>query len=183
MPAVVALALLLALGQTKTAPDGSATTTEDVVVVARPGKDKCEVRYADKTMTDAELRAHTRMWAQGTPVRVMARSNADLSCLKKIAFKLASQGVKQMEFVDPQGRPAPDFIPDANAPAHVDDMPHLGRTDDAGSDPVRTSEHNFFARRAARLVLQGDCAGAKKLALEAGDLQVAAQVAQLCANR
>jgi hypothetical protein len=182
MPAGIAVALLLTVGQA-TAPDGSATTTEDIVVVARPGKDSCEVRYADKTMTDAELRAHTRAWQQGTPVRVMARSNADLSCLKKIAFKLAAQGVKRMEFVDPRGRPAPDVIPDASQPARLDDAPLNAGTGDAKVDAVRTSEHNFFARRAAKLVLQGDCAGAKKLALEAGDLQIAAQVAQVCAGR
>jgi hypothetical protein len=182
MPAGLALALALASGQTAVAADGSATTTQDVVVVARRG-DTCEVRYADRTMTDAELRAHAHIWAEGTPVRVMARSNADLACLKKIAFKLAAQGVKRMEFVDPSGKPAPDFIPDANAPAHIDDSPRLGGVDDAGLDAVHASERNFIARRAARLILQGDCAGAKKLALEAEDLQTAAQVAQICSSR
>jgi hypothetical protein len=184
MPAGIALALLLAISQTAPAstPDTSATTTEDIVVVARRG-DSCEVRFADKTMTDAELRAHTRAWAQGTPVRVMARSNADLSCLKKIAFKLAAQGVTRMEFVDPSGKPAPDVIPNADAPPRVTDTPRLGGIDDAGMDAVRSSERNFIARRAARLILQGDCAGARKLALEAEDLQTAANVAQVCASR
>jgi len=182
MPVAAALALLLASGQAATVPDGSATTTEDIVVVARPGKDSCEVRYADKSMTAAELRAHTRAWAQGTPVRVMARSKADLSCLKKIAFKLASQGVTRMEFVDPQGRPAPDVIPDAEAPTR-NLTPRPAATSDGGADSVRASEHNFLARRAARLILQGDCAGARKLALEGEDLEIAAEVAQVCASR
>lgn len=98
--------LLLALIQAgPQAPQG-----DDIVVQAR-GSSKCRVRFADKDMSDAEFRRRAAEWAAGKPVRVIARANADLKCLTKIAFKLADRGVRRIAFVEPRDLAAPSVPP------------------------------------------------------------------------
>ena len=48
---------------------------DDIVVHAV--RHKCEVRIADRILSDPEFNAHAREWAQGKPVRVIAPAHAD----------------------------------------------------------------------------------------------------------
>jgi len=163
------LASLLAAGA-----QADAAMPDDIVVTAE--RQDCRVRFADRQLTDREFDARAREWAAGKPVRVIARASADLQCLSKIAFKLADKGVRLIQFVDPSGKTA-DKIPTGLG---------LGAGAGPGIDApsstlsVKDAERRFFARRATQLILEGKCAEAKKLVLEAGDLESAAQVAQVC---
>jgi len=161
--------LLPATGQ------ADAAMPDDIVVTAE--RQDCRVRFADRELTDREFDARAREWAAGKPVRVVARANADLKCLSKIAFKLADRGVRLIQFVDPSGKTA-DKIPTAGLGMGAG----AGMGTDNGSPTlsVKDAERRFFARRATQLILEGKCGEARKLVLEAGDLESAAQVATVC---
>jgi hypothetical protein len=94
--------LLLALAQ---AAPADPPAGDDIVVVA--AKRKCRVRFADRDMSDDELRSRQAEWAAGKPVRIIARQSTDIKCLAKIAFKLADNGVRLIELVEPQGAVPP----------------------------------------------------------------------------
>jgi hypothetical protein len=151
-----------------------AAMPDDIVVTAQ--RQDCRVRFADRELTDREFDARAKEWAAGKPVRVIARNSTDLKCLSKIAFKLADRGVRLIQFVDPSGKTA-DKIPTGLG---------MGAGPGTGSDSmtptlsVKDAERRFFARRAAQLILEGKCGEARKLVLEAGDLESAAQVAEVC---
>ena len=90
-------AILLALIVTPTQAEEA--QADDIIV--RAVRHKCEVRIADRILSDPEFNAHAKEWAQGKPVRVIAPAHADYKCLAKIAFRLNDKGVRRMYFVDP----------------------------------------------------------------------------------
>lgn len=97
--------LLPLLAQASSAlPEPPPPAPGDIVVVARRGK--CEVRVDDKPLSDADIARRAPDWGKGPAVRVYAPADASLKCLKKITFRLSSQGVGFIEFVDPAGRRA-----------------------------------------------------------------------------
>ncbi|GAA0314717.1 hypothetical protein GCM10009087_26420 [Sphingomonas oligophenolica] len=159
---VIALGSALQAGTVEPMPD-------DVVVTAV--RDRCVVKFADKEMTESEFDKRAREWASGRPVRVSARANADIKCLSKIAFKLADRGVRRIEFIDPSGASAqPPLAPTTS-------------TSSTGQSDLRDREHNFVAAKAAKLILEGKCADARRMALEAGDLGTAANITVICQQR
>ena len=93
MIAAILSALIVTTAQAKTAQ------ADDIVVHAV--RQKCEVRIADRIISDPEFNAHAKEWAQGKPVRVIAPARADYKCLAKIAFRLNDKGVRLIYFVDP----------------------------------------------------------------------------------
>lgn len=179
---MIGLLVLLAAAQVQT----DASVPDEIVVVA--AKEKCDVRFADKTMSDAEFDRRAKDWAAGVPVRVRAYSDADLKCLTKIAFKLGDRGVRMIEFVTPNGKP---MQPLSNAQyatirPQVIDRKRLdpGLTVQAYRDPTLLGrEHSKIAARASDMILEGNCNEARKFALEAGDIDVAASVVTICGNR
>jgi hypothetical protein len=140
---------------------------EDIVVTAV--RQDCRVRFADREMSDREFNDRAKVWASGKPVRVIARADTDLKCLSKIAFRLADRGVRLIEFVDPSGRSA--------EPLRVPGLQTAGPTPQTG---IRDREKEFISRKAAELILAGKCPEARRLALENGNLEAAANVAQIC---
>lgn len=164
--------ILLLASMLSATGQADAAMPDDIVVTAQ--RQDCRVRFADRELTDREFDARAKEWAAGKPVRVIARNSTDLKCLSKIAFKLADRGVRLIQFVDPSGKTA-DKIPTGlgmGAGTATDSMtPTLS---------VKDAERRFFARRAAQLILEGKCGEARKLVLEAGDLESAAQVAEVC---
>ncbi|MBY0306277.1 MAG: hypothetical protein K2W86_14150 [Sphingomonas sp.] len=189
---IVGLAALVLAPQAVPAPPAP----DDIVVTARP-QGGCAIRFADKTLSDAEFRDRARIWAAGAPVRVIARSDASFDCLKKIAFQLADWGVKQIEFVEPSGRktavgfPTPTLTGDRSVQRKTDKMDNAGDSDpkpvkpfspppiEAGR-PVAEIEQRLLSAHAARLILEGKCAEARRLMLENGNLAAAAQVVEIC---
>ena len=90
--------------------------------------------------------------------------------------KLSDRGVRRIEFVDPSGksadaRPKGALSPDASGVGEGASSPGLS---------VQEAERRYYARKAAQLVLAGKCGEARKLVLEAGNLEAAAQVAEIC---
>ncbi|MBN8806889.1 MAG: hypothetical protein J0I47_01425 [Sphingomonas sp.] len=156
------IALLLALAQAA----ANEPIPDDVVVVAT--RDACTVRFADRAMTDAEFNARAAEWKGGKPVRVISRADADLACVRKIASKLFARGVTRIDFVDPQGKPSFPFDPPAGLPRYDSPLASGG------------SDHQSISQAAARLILQGRCDDARKLALDKGDLDAAAAVVTVC---
>ena len=165
MLALVALALAQAA-------DTPATDGPDIIVQAR--NRGCETRVADRILSDQELDSRVRGMGTGRVVRVRAAADADMACLTKIAFRLADLGVRNMVFVDPRGRPAQPLR--ASPSERQDPGPNEAEAAQTQSD----REQRFIARRAARLILEGKCAEAKRSVLEAGDLASAAHVATIC---
>ena len=101
MPAAILLALIVAAAQAS-APQADETPDDipdDIIVQAV--RQKCQVRIADRILSDPEFNAHAKEWAEGKPVRVIAPANADYKCLAKIAFRLNDKGVRRIYFVDP----------------------------------------------------------------------------------
>ena len=90
-------AILLALIATPVQASGP--QADDIIV--RAVRHKCQVRIADRILSDPEFNAHAKEWAQGKPVRVIAPAHADYKCLAKIAFRLNDKGVRLIYFVDP----------------------------------------------------------------------------------
>lgn len=163
------------------APQANDPQPDDIVVVANRGA--CKVRFADKDMTDAAFDARSAEWKAGRPVRVVARAEADLPCIRKIASRLFAKGVTRIEFVDPQGKPAFPFEPDRNLPRYTaaPGAPAVAATGGGGAwSENRAREHSFVARNASQLILQGRCEEARKMALEQGDLDAAADVVAVC---
>lgn len=148
---------------------------EDIVVTATP-RGGCVTKLADATLTDQEFNRHARAWAAGLRVRVIARADADIKCLSRIAFQLADRGVHAIEFVDPRGR-AP--MPIRGLPTRDPASGSSGGNSTGESDMVER-ERRFNATRAAKLILQGKCAEARDLVLGGGDLAAAADVVQIC---
>lgn len=147
---------------------------EDIVVTARPRG--CDMSIDGHVLSDGDFNSKSREWAAGKPVRVHARADADLKCLSRIAFRLADKGVTRIEFVDPQGRPAKPLTGSMGSGLSGGAAVSGG----GNTDPVRDREWRFLEVRAAKLVLDGQCAEARQMLLEAGDLGGAADVAVLC---
>lgn len=183
---MIGLFLLLAL---QTAPAGqdfpppeNDPAADNIVITAR--NNICEVRFADKTMTDAEFNRRAEEWKNGKPVRVVSRGDADFACVRKIANKLFAKGVMKIVFVDPNGKPALPFDPPSNLPKYDASGAPANL---AGSSPstsawaeTRAREHSFVSRSAAQLILQGKCDEARTMALKEGDLEAAAAVVEIC---
>lgn len=184
-------AALLLLAATAVVQDVDQPGPDDIVVVALPNR-KCEVRLADKILSDADFHARARRWAAGEPARVFLSKGSNLQCRVKIVRQLEDWGVRLVEFVDPS---APDggAPPSAAAPAlpaPTVSLPRPARStpefrqgdtaDDVEISPVRL---RLLAGKAAHLIARGDCQGALKLMLEAGDLDSAAKVVGICRAR
>ncbi|RYY46367.1 MAG: hypothetical protein EOP59_02915 [Sphingomonadales bacterium] len=74
--------------------------TVTIVAQARGG---CRVRFADRTLTEAQLAAKAREWAAAdVRLRVIRPRGADYRCMAKIAWQLGEQGMRLFEFVEPQ---------------------------------------------------------------------------------
>jgi len=97
LPGAILLAFIVATGQ---ASVPQADNTPDDIIVQAVRK-KCQVRIADRILSDPEFNAHAKEWAEGKPVRVIAPANTDYKCLAKIAFRLNDKGVRRIYFVDP----------------------------------------------------------------------------------
>lgn len=110
------IAMLLAL-QAQAADN--APQPDDIVVTATRDRKDCSVRFADHDMTDREFNERAKDWAGGMPVRVIARTDADIKCLARIAFKLADRGVRRIQFVDPSGARSGPPPPDPTPPASL----------------------------------------------------------------
>lgn len=81
-------------------PDAAANDAE-ILVVARP-RHVCEVRFADRTLSERELAARARQWAaEGTPLRIVRPAGATYGCLVKITRHLGEYGVHFFQVVDP----------------------------------------------------------------------------------
>lgn len=153
--------------------------TGDDIVVSATSKG-CRVQFADQILSDADLNERAKIWAQGVPVRVIARSTASFDCLKKIAFKLTQMGVSRITFVDPADKPAEPLFPQPKG--------LLDRSYEVQNNGMRVGsaqqnwelEHHFLSRRASTLILQNKCAEARQLMLEEGDLEGAALVVTIC---
>lgn len=174
---MIGLFLLLALQATP--PQDNSPQPDDIIITAT--RDTCNLRFADKAMTDAQFDARSEEWKAGKPVRLILRSNADFPCVRKIAKRLFDKGVTRIEFTDPNGKPAFPFEPDPNLPRYT----ASGGTTTAGVpsgawSEMRAREHSFLGRAASQLILQGKCAEAKKMALDQGDLDAAAAVVAVC---
>ncbi|OYY90627.1 MAG: hypothetical protein B7Y45_06675 [Sphingomonas sp. 28-66-16] len=177
---------LSANGQQEPATPGP----DDIVVVARR-KNECVVQLADKVLNDAEFRQRSKRWAAGEPARVFLRNEASRQCRVKILYQLAKWDVRVVEFVDPGGRPA---TPEPVA-SNISPSPLIveGGTQKAPTErrfPPREDtiemgsfELRVLAGQAAHLILRGDCAGAMKLVLDAGDLDAAFKVATICRDK
>jgi hypothetical protein len=152
---------------------GSPPAGDDIVVTARP--EGCRIDLAEKALTDQEFDAKAKEWAAGRPVRVIARSNASIACLSKIAFKLNDRGVTQIQFVDPSGKSEGKFR-QPNLPAQTGGGGGGGFVE----DDLRERERSLFARKIAGMILAGNCGAARRLALESGDLDVAAKATTVC---
>jgi hypothetical protein len=71
---------------------------EDIVVTAH--KRKCAYRMSGQALSDRELDERAKVWALGTPVRIVLPLGADRKCMIKVGLRLARQGVRVMEFVE-----------------------------------------------------------------------------------
>ncbi len=171
------LLLLAAQSAPAAAPDNE-PQADDIVVTAV--RDKCVVRYADKTMTDADLDARAAEWKSGTPVRVTAR-DVDFACARKIANRLFAKGVMKVVFVDPTGKPARPFEPNKELPKYdAAGQPAAGSGTYSAYMETRAKEHSFIARAAAQMIREGKCDEARDMTLREGDLDAAAAVAEIC---
>ncbi|MEI9849664.1 MAG: hypothetical protein WDN24_01070 [Sphingomonas sp.] len=158
-------------------PEPEPESEEIVVRGTRPGSRECRVEFEDRELSERDLDARAKQWAQGTRVRVRAAADADIRCLSKIAFRLADKGVTLIEFVDDSGKPG--RFPPSAAAAHPGTS--AGTSAAASLQPdIGDRERRFAGRRAAKLVLDGKCAEARQLMLEAGDLAGAADVVTVC---
>lgn len=83
-------------------PAGSPPAADEIVVVA--ARQSCRVKHGERQLSERQLDDLAREWAAGRPVRVVTDPDARVTCLAKIAFKLADRGVRFIEFVD---KPAP----------------------------------------------------------------------------
>ncbi|MDB5679092.1 hypothetical protein [Sphingomonas bacterium] len=176
---MIGLFLLLAV-QATTPPQDNAPSADDIIITAT--RDTCNLRFADKTMTDAQFDARADEWKAGKPVRLILRSSADFPCVRKIAKRLFDKGVTRIEFADPNGKPAFPFEPDPNLPRYTatGDTPAMPSATGGAWSEMRAREHSFLGRAASQLILQGKCAEAKKMALDQGDLDAAAAIVAVC---
>lgn len=165
--------------QSALAAAGVQSEPDDIVITAIRNKEKCVVRYADAEMTDADLDKRAAQWKLGESVRLIAR-DVDFDCARKIATKLFARGVMKVEFVDPDGKPARPFEPDSKLPTYGSNGALAPSDDQGGYLETRAREHNFISRRAAELILEGKCGGARDLALHEGDLDAAAAITAIC---
>jgi len=162
-------------------PAPAEPAADDIVVTA--AKTGCRVQLAEKILSDAEFRERAKRWAEGAPVRVVARATTSFACMKEIAFKLTDWGVKRIQFVDPSGKDIGlDFPQPKGVLLDRTTMPTGPIAVQPFEGALATSdiEHRLHSARAAQLILAGKCAEARRLMLEKGDLEAAAQVAQIC---
>jgi len=83
-----------------TGTDGTAKEAE-IVVVAQL-RNRCQVRLADRGLTEREFAAHAKQWAAaGTPLRIVRPHGATYGCIMKIVQHLGQYGVRLFEVVDP----------------------------------------------------------------------------------
>lgn len=81
-------------------PDAAASEAE-IVVVARP-RNRCAVRFADRTLSESELATRAKQWAAaGTPLRIVRPPGATYGCLVKITRHLGAYGVHLFQVVEP----------------------------------------------------------------------------------
>ena len=73
----------------------------EIVVVAKP-RNICEVRFADRTLSESELATRARQWAAtGTPLRIVRPRGATYGCLVKITRALGEYGLRFFQVVEP----------------------------------------------------------------------------------
>lgn len=181
----LALAAAIAAQQASNEPG-----PDDVVVVVRR-KNQCVVKRADKVLSKEEFHERSKLWAAGGTARVFLHSDASLQCRLKIVHQLAEWDVRNVEFVDPARRPAaPEPLAPLAAPSQPlvrDSIPRPAASESDRTDPggveMSPYKRQLNAGLAARLIAKGDCAGAMKLVLEAGDLDAAAKVADICRKK
>ena len=70
-------------------------------IVVRAKRKKCLIEVDERTLSNREFEDRAGTWV-GKPVRVVAGSRSDIKCLSKVAFRLAEQGVRLIQFVDPR---------------------------------------------------------------------------------
>lgn len=78
-----------------------AANEAEIVVVAKP-RNRCEVRFSDRALTENELAARAKQWAAaGTPLRIVRPRGATYGCLVKITRHLGEYGVRLFQVVEP----------------------------------------------------------------------------------
>lgn len=84
-------------------PPVSVDAAGETVTIVAQRRAGCRVRFADRTLNEAQLAAKAREWAAaGTRLRVIRPRGADYRCMAKITWQLGEQGLRLFEFVEPQ---------------------------------------------------------------------------------
>jgi hypothetical protein len=79
----------------------SPTDGPELVVVAQR-RNQCDVRLADRTLSESELAGYAKQWAAaGTPLRIVRPRGATYGCVAKIARHLNQYGVQMLQVVEP----------------------------------------------------------------------------------
>jgi len=99
LTSVVAGLHLLLAGTASSAVPTTKPPPDEIVVTAH--KRKCGYRMAGQALSDRELDERAKVWALGAPVRIVLPVGADRKCMIKVGMRLARQGVRVMEFVEP----------------------------------------------------------------------------------
>ncbi|MES2441262.1 MAG: hypothetical protein V4574_00400 [Pseudomonadota bacterium] len=82
------------------APDAAADEAEIVVVARR--RNVCEVRFADRMLSERELADRAKQWAAaGVPLRIVRPPGATYGCVAKITRHLGRYGVRLFQVVEP----------------------------------------------------------------------------------
>lgn len=80
-------------------PEPAPNSAEIVVVAQR--KNKCEVSFADRTLTEGELAERAKQWAaSGTALRIVRPPAATYGCVAKIARHLGEYGIHLIQVVE-----------------------------------------------------------------------------------
>lgn len=73
----------------------------ELVVVAQT-RNRCDVRLADRTLSETQLAEQAKQWAAaGTALRIVRPRGANYGCIAKIARHLNQYGVSLIQVVDP----------------------------------------------------------------------------------
>lgn len=99
-PILVLLAAALAGQPPAAAPAEDAEAAQEIIVTGtRHGR--CEVRLADRALSERQFEAHAGEWARlGRAVRVRVPPGSDRRCLTRIVFRLYDRGVRLVHFAD-----------------------------------------------------------------------------------